>query len=106
MDFTMTSSPDLATWNSVLLSLVQALYGVISPNFRMVAVDHDPDGWRFIFVLEHEDETDREEIDDVLGEFHALQTHPVACKNDVRVTADPLEWPRPPIRVVYRRREP
>lgn len=92
-------------WSSQLLRLVQALYGAISPNFRMVALARENEKWRLIFVLESENAEDRKEIEDVADEFEALQEHGVEFSVDVSVTSHPLPWPEPSVRVVYRRRE-
>lgn len=101
----MTTSKSLSEFNLAELNLVQALLGAVSPNFRMVTLSEDDGMWKFVFVLEHEDADDREEILDVVSEFDALQSGPV--EREVVITADsgPLEWPDPPARVVYRRRE-
>ncbi len=96
---------ELADWNNTVLDLVAALRGVISPNMRMIVLSHDGTRWRFLFVLEHDDPTDREEIEDVPSEFEALQSGPVDCAADVQIANGPLPWPAHPARVIYRRRE-
>lgn len=89
---------------------VQALSGAISPNFRMVAIAFTEPSWQLIFVLENDDAQDREEIEDVLGEFDALTwgvvASPISYQTSVVVDTsalgvlDPAVW-----RVVFRRRE-
>ncbi len=51
------------------LMLMQAMLGVISPNFRMVSITMLGDTIQVQVVLECESEEDREEIDDCQGEF-------------------------------------
>jgi hypothetical protein len=58
--------------NMASVMLMQALLGAISPNFRMVAVSFSEGKWKVGFWLEKEDEIDREEIEDVLGELDGL----------------------------------
>jgi hypothetical protein len=58
--------------NMASFMLMEALLGAISPNFRMVAISFSRDTWKVGFWLEKEDEIDREEIEDALGEFDSL----------------------------------
>jgi hypothetical protein len=92
-------------WNLMVLSLVQALLGAVSPNMRMVYLGRGESRWRLVFVLERDDAEDREEASDVATEFEALQARPIDYELQVIVSSDDLEWPDPPSRVVYRRRE-
>lgn len=101
----MKSEISDAVWVSQTLRLVQALLGTISENFRMVAISHDGNVWRLLFVLAEERADDREEIVDVGHEFEALQDVPIAYEIDVAVTDRPIAWPDSYVRVVYRRRE-
>lgn len=96
---------DLATWNNTALSLVQAMLGAVSPNFRMVYLGHSEGRWNLGFVLAEDDETDREEIEDIAFEFEALQDSAVEYDVTVRVASGPLDWPDPPTRVLFKRRE-
>jgi len=68
----MKAKLDLNNENKVVLMVVQALVGAVSPNFRRVAITFDEAMLRLLFVLERESEEDREEIEDVMGEFDAL----------------------------------
>ena len=103
---------DLATQtrNTVTVMLMQAMWGVISPNFRRIAwtlLDH---AWTVQFGLERDDAEDREEIEDAMSDFDALlleiEGGPGALLSEVIVSAEPLSmldlnvW-----RPVYIRRE-
>jgi hypothetical protein len=68
----MNPNLDLDDRNRVTVMLVQALWGAISPNFRLVAIRLDESIWQLLFVLEEECSIDREEIDDITAEFDAL----------------------------------
>jgi hypothetical protein len=57
------------SFQDVLLSLCQSLIGAISDNFRMVTIEDLKDGWEVVFYLKHENDEDREEIEDLLGDF-------------------------------------
>lgn len=92
-------------WVVQTLRLIQALLGAVSENFRMVCLSHDGSAWQLIFVLNDDNAEDREEIEDVGCEFEALQDLPIEFSVEVNVTHLPLEWPKEPVRVVYRRRE-
>jgi hypothetical protein len=89
----------------MVLRLVQALLGAVSANFRMVALSRNGDIWKLSFVLESEDAADREEINDIVSEFDALQDHFVEHEVEIVVSAQPIPWPEPPARVIFRRRE-
>ena len=102
----MTSSPDLEGWNHQALMLVQALLGAVSPNFRMVVLDHEGTRWKLSFVLEKDQAEDRAEIEDIASEFATLQDKRIDFETEVNVAAGALPWPSPPARVLFRRREP
>jgi hypothetical protein len=97
--------PGLLEWNRAVVDLVQVLWGVISPNMRLIVLKHDGQRWIFSFVLERDDERDREEIEEVPSEFEALQSGPMACDAEIRISDALLECDRPSERVIYRRRE-
>lgn len=97
--------PSLAEWNLETVNVTQALLGSISPNYRMVTMNHDGREWVFSFVLDHEDAEDREEIEDFPTEWEALKDRPTPCRIVVLIESGVLPWPSPPTRVVYRRRE-
>lgn len=58
--------------NVYVVNLVRAMLGAVSPNWRAVSVEATEHGPRLHFLLERDDEADREEISDVEFEFHAL----------------------------------
>lgn len=101
----MGSEPTLEEWNFQHIAVSQALLGVISPNVRMVWLDHQGEDWVLHFVLENEDNADREEIDDAVTQFEALQDHAIACRAELVVTPRDLDWPSLPARVIFRRRD-
>ena len=85
---------------------------MISPNFRMVALELAEPVWQLFFVLESESAVDREEIEDAVGDFDGLllglsNTGTVKYNVNVVVNAEPLpmldysSW-----RIVFHRREP
>lgn len=97
----------LAETNKQVLNLVEALAGAVSPNFRRVTLTvSDPATITIEFVLEVDDATDREEIDDVLFELEALQdTNSRVIRAEVFVDAGPLGDLDAAARIVYARRE-
>lgn len=103
----MTTKPDLAEWNRKSLSLHQALLGAIAPNFRLVTLDHDGREWVAQFVLEKDDAEDREEIDDVMGEWGGFEDEDSDFRGHVRtlIEAGPMAMPRGSTRLIYLRRE-
>ena len=88
------------------VTLMQALWGAISPNFRMVAFLLFDQGVKLLFVLEVDDPLDREEIEDICAEFDALQDSG-STKFEVEIAVDTtnLAWPDDSWVVVFRRRE-
>ena len=85
--------------NQLVLSLVQALVGSVSPNFRRVGLRVSAASVGIQFVLEQESESDREEIEDILFEFEALQVGPVEVHASVQIHDGDLRelnlYPRP-----------
>ncbi|OKL42765.1 hypothetical protein [Pseudovibrio exalbescens] len=61
--------PSLIDWNWYELMLVQALSGVISPNFRMVTLNFAGDCWIVEAWLLEESQQDSEEFYDAIDEF-------------------------------------
>lgn len=80
---------NLAYENQQALALVQALWGVISPNFRSVSFQCLGEAVQIYVILEHEDATDREEIEDLVPEFEALQDKAVEVKVKTFISAEP-----------------
>lgn len=62
---------NLIVRNKIIIALVQALLGAISPNFRAVLIDFSQ-GLDVRFFLVEDLAEDREEIDDVITEFDSL----------------------------------
>ena len=91
--------------NAKLAIIVQALLGMISSNFRRVSFRWDGHAWHVWFVLEKEDEQDREEISDFITELDAINGHTTVININIEVTEHPLLFPVFPERVVFLRRE-
>ncbi|BCA63611.1 hypothetical protein HMP09_2845 [Sphingomonas sp. HMP9] len=101
----MSIVPSLDDWNRQSVNVMQAMLGMISPNFRMVTLDHDGTQWIIGFVLESVNAEDREELADFEAEWDALQSGPTPRDLQVSFTAGSLAWPSAPTRALYRRRE-
>lgn len=97
----------LADENDRALDLVQAMLGLITPNFRMVTLEvRDAGGVTLNFLLQTESAADREEIADIVFEFEALQDRIRDVQVRVFVDDRPLETVEfPPGRRVFARRE-
>lgn len=97
-------TPALAAENRQVLNLVQALLGFVTPNLRRVSLEmHGPDV-HVEFVIEHDDPTTRDDIEEIAFSFDALQTGPHSSHHivvDARPLQD-LEWRG---RLVYLRKE-
>lgn len=59
--------------NNYILSLIQAMLGAISNNFRAVWITVEGEKLNICFLLYTENNEDREEIEDIIFEFEALQ---------------------------------
>lgn len=68
-------------------------------------MSREDDSWEIGFVLERDNDVDREEIDDVAMQFEALQEHRINCRVKVVIDGGKLDWPGAPARVIFRRRE-
>ena len=89
-----------------VLRLAQALVGAVSPNLRRVSLEQrDPGEVGLHFLLEQDSEDDREEIEDVVFEFEAMQDSDIVIDVKVTVDAGPLERIHLPGRVVFGRKE-
>jgi len=97
----------LAYENLQALTLVQALWGVISPNFRAVSFECVGEKIRVYVILEHEDVVDREQIDSLVSEFEILQEKWIDV--DVKTIISSRQWKTVfseiPGRPLYVRRE-
>ncbi|TWB60511.1 hypothetical protein [Nitrospirillum viridazoti] len=99
------SQPDLQEWNLQTITLMQALIGAISANFRMVTLDWSEDTWIISIYLERDDPQDREEAEDVGFEFDALQLRNMKSAIKTYISPENPIFPKPPTRVVFKRRE-
>jgi hypothetical protein len=90
--------------NMQVLNLMQALLGAVSPNFRAVSITVDSE-IVLHFLLEEDNEEDREEIEDIEFEFSALQDHLVNVNIEIVVSSKPLTENQLPGRGVFLRRE-
>ena len=97
---------NLTEENVQVLNLVQAMIGAITPNFRRVTLELIPSGTVCLrFVLERDELDDREELDDIVFEFEALQTRGVEIDMEVIVSTQPIEQINLPGTVVFGRKE-
>jgi hypothetical protein len=69
--------------NDRVLDLVQAMLGAVTANFRAVSLSITDRNIILTFVLFEDTEEDREEIDDIVFEFEALQPQFIA--NDLQL---------------------
>ncbi len=91
--------------NQYVLGLVQALLGGVTPNLRAAAIECVGDEVRLVFLLRNESPEDREEIDDIVFEFEALQETVINLDIKVVVSNKPLETLGLPRRKVYLQKE-
>ena len=101
----MTREPSLEDWNYAVVMLSQALLGSISGNFRLVCLGRRQDKWHVQYWLQDEDAADREEIEDIDFEFCNFLDDKPTSFNVLIAGTDVLDWPLPPSRPVFRRRE-
>ena len=74
-----------------IANLSQALLGAITPNFRAVSVELSSTTIRLNFLIERENAADREEIDEVVFEYEALEAGmPKPCEVFANVLVSPL----------------
>ena len=64
-----TSSPTLLDWLWAEVMCVQAMVGSISNNFRQIVLEYRNSNWVLSVSLENKNETDEEEILDIVDEF-------------------------------------
>ncbi len=89
------------------LCLVQALLGVISPNFRCVTISHREEGLLVRIYLESQCDEDAEEIDDLFTEFEILLPRSINLEIETIVTQKLLNLPlmSESFLIVFKRRE-
>lgn len=90
--------------NRQVLNIIQSHLGASSPNFRAVSITVENE-ITLHFLLEKDNEEDREEIEDVEFEFLALQDRVVTVTTEVVVSNKPLTENQLPGRKVFLRRE-
>lgn len=97
---------NLIARNKIIIALVQALLGAISPNFRAVMIDFSQ-GVDVRFFLMEDLAEDREEIDDVITEFDSLVmgVESVSITYDVAVGEAWIDFSGDSVVPVYIRRE-
>ena len=96
---------ELERENSQVLNLIQALIGSITPSMRGISLECWAEGVRLHFLLERENATDREEIEDIAFEFEALQSRGIDLQVVILVSADRTAIGGLPGRRVYGRKE-
>jgi|tagenome__1003787_1003787.scaffolds.fasta_scaffold19380093_2 hypothetical protein len=96
---------ELERENAQVLNLVQAMLGGVSPNMRAASLECWPEGVRLHFLLEREDEGDRQEIEDIAFEFEALQDRGINLEVSVVVSPERSAIGKLPGRRVYGRKE-
>lgn len=94
------------------LNLIQAMLGAISANFRMVSISLTEKGINLLFILEHESQQDREEIEDITSEFEALQSQGIEYEVETIISDEDIKLSKAfeatlgrSSMIVYRRRE-
>ena len=92
--------------NAQVLNLVQAMAGFVTPNFRIVTIEVTRKGVVLRFLFERDDPQDREEIEDIVFEFEALQMTGVRTRVDILVDNRSIHEIEVPGRIVYGRKEP
>jgi hypothetical protein len=63
--------PTLTDWAWITTMLVQALVGVITPNYRMINLAYEDSAWKIEFYVHKEDAEDRENIQFAVEDFGA-----------------------------------
>ena len=105
----MTPSPveqeTLARENLQITQLVRAMLGSITTNMRAVAIAFYKDRLALIFVLEQDRLEDREEVDDIVFEFEALQSGYSKIEKIVYIDSRPFSEITIPGEYVYLRHE-
>ncbi|MCA9919794.1 MAG: hypothetical protein KC445_17680 [Anaerolineales bacterium] len=93
--------------NAKLISLVQALLGSISPNFRAVILEYLDEVWWLTFILEQDNPEDQEEIVEITTVFEGFQEGSIDYEVVIEITDKDLHLPMDTLtrRCAYRRRE-
>lgn len=85
------TSPRLPEWNQTALMMQQALLGFISPNFRLMTLDHNGCEWVMHFVLETDSVEDRDEIESAVSDWEGMYDSPVPHYVEIEVCKGPYE---------------
>ena len=102
----MSQYPIAEKWNTATAILGQALLGTISPNVRAISLSFEEDDWKIVFILEQENEDDREELLDALSDFEGIDPSISGqYKYEFVVTRERIFVPALPGRFIYWRRE-
>jgi hypothetical protein len=91
--------------NLQVLHLVQAMLGRITPDFRAISLVCKDGAVVLHFILEQDRAESRDEVEDIVFEFEALQQSNIAVTVTLSVKSGQLEEVDAPGRVVYLRRE-
>ena len=77
--------------NRMVLEAIQASLGSISENVRFIGIDTTLDKKVSVyFILEKENELDREEIEEIAFSFNALQDHYTDMEFIVKIDSRPF----------------
>lgn len=100
-------SSQLESLNELAINLTQAMLGLISSNFRRVAISRAGGRWRLTFILAEDDPADRDEIEDIAFQLDATYGGGLEFDVEVEVTHRELWAPHPEQGdlVVYWRKE-
>lgn len=77
--------------NKVALDLMQTLLGAITPNVLGVSFECHEKSILVHYLIAEESEEDREEADDIIAEFEALQLSPIDISCEVTVSSGELQ---------------
>jgi hypothetical protein len=87
--------------NRLVLDVVQAALGLISPEMRAISVEQNSSGITlYIAVSERNAQVD-EDVEDLVFELEALQEGPIAIEASIFVGAPSRDWPGISRRKVY-----
>jgi len=86
--------------NQYILDLLQAMIGSISNNFRASWIKVKDGNLEVFFLLEEDNQKDREEIEEIIFEFEALQDKVVDVTSHIIINEK--KWSPPPeTRIIF-----
>lgn len=91
--------------NKQVLNLIQAMVGSITPNIRRISLECVENCIKLYFLIAQENAADREEIEDILFEFEALQDSFVDVQVSAIVSSGIINSLELPGRLVFGRKE-